>query len=157
MRRTPRRAERGQSAVELALLLPVLAAMVFGIVDLGRAFYFNSALANAAREGARYCAIFDTIPPGQKLDANRTTATKMRINQELGQATLTANDLVSGMGTVKTSQVTCDNPASLEPVLVRLNADFRLVTPLSVLTGQFSGSLSGTTLPIQVSATMMKW
>ena len=44
----------GQAMAEFALVLPLFAAMVLGILDLGRAVWANSALANATREGARY-------------------------------------------------------------------------------------------------------
>ncbi|MGQ9682456.1 MAG: TadE/TadG family type IV pilus assembly protein [Anaerolineae bacterium] len=48
------RRNRGQSAVELALVLPLLLLLLLGTVDLGRAFGVWMALSNAAREGARY-------------------------------------------------------------------------------------------------------
>lgn len=43
--------ERGVAVVELALVLPVLAVVVFGTIDLGRIFRLQSRLASAAREG----------------------------------------------------------------------------------------------------------
>jgi Flp pilus assembly protein TadG len=47
------RSERGQSLVELALVLPLLLLLFGGIVDLGRVFYTYIGLTNATREGAR--------------------------------------------------------------------------------------------------------
>lgn len=44
----------GQSMVEIALLLPVLLMLVLGALDLGRAFYYASAVANATRVGGQY-------------------------------------------------------------------------------------------------------
>ncbi len=35
------------------MLLPVLAFLTFGLLDFGRAYYFQVAVTNAAREGAR--------------------------------------------------------------------------------------------------------
>lgn len=49
--------ERGQSMVELALALPILVLVIFGLVDLGRAVYINNSLAEAARDGARYGSV----------------------------------------------------------------------------------------------------
>ena len=46
--------EHGQAMTEFALILPVLLLMAVGIFEFGRAFYTYSAIANAAREGARY-------------------------------------------------------------------------------------------------------
>ncbi len=52
-----RRSEnRGQAAAELAILLPVLALIVLGALDLGRVFSVWLTLSNATREGARYVA-----------------------------------------------------------------------------------------------------
>ena len=45
---------RGQSLVELALTLPLLFLILFGVVDLGRLFTAYVTIANASREGARY-------------------------------------------------------------------------------------------------------
>jgi Flp pilus assembly protein TadG len=50
--------ERGSSLTELALILPVLALMVMGIVDLGRAFHDYVVITNASRVGARYASRF---------------------------------------------------------------------------------------------------
>ena len=46
----------GQSLVEVALALPLLLMTVLGVVDAGRAFYYTSALANAAQVGAAYAS-----------------------------------------------------------------------------------------------------
>lgn len=47
------RSRRGQSLVEMAMVLPVLTLLTFGLVDFGRAYYFQVSITNAAREGAR--------------------------------------------------------------------------------------------------------
>lgn len=49
--------ERGAAAVEFALVVPILIALVLGIADFGRAYMLESTLYTAAREGARYGAI----------------------------------------------------------------------------------------------------
>jgi Flp pilus assembly protein TadG len=45
--------ERGAAAVEFALLLPLLVAMLMGMIDFGMAVNAQAIIANAAREGAR--------------------------------------------------------------------------------------------------------
>jgi Flp pilus assembly protein TadG len=50
------RADRGQSMVELALVLPICLWLLLGIIDFGRIYFFHVAATNAAREGARYWA-----------------------------------------------------------------------------------------------------
>jgi len=48
---------RGQTLVETALVLPLFVSVVFGIIVLGIAAFYQQQLTNAAREGARYASI----------------------------------------------------------------------------------------------------
>jgi Flp pilus assembly protein TadG len=48
--------QSGQSLVELALALPVLLLILLGLADFGRAFYYTTTIANAARAGAEFGA-----------------------------------------------------------------------------------------------------
>jgi hypothetical protein len=75
---TPRRAgrsrERGQALLEFALILPIFVVAILGLIDVGRAIWANNAVANAAREAARYAAVHGGSqtnpcpvgPPGEK-------------------------------------------------------------------------------------------
>jgi Flp pilus assembly protein TadG len=47
----------GAAAVELALILPILVLLLFGIFEFGRAYNTQISLSGAAREGARVMAI----------------------------------------------------------------------------------------------------
>lgn len=49
--------EKGASAVEFALILPILIILVFGIVQFGIAFNNYITITHAAREGARIAAV----------------------------------------------------------------------------------------------------
>ncbi|HET6701997.1 MAG TPA: TadE family protein [Gemmatimonadaceae bacterium] len=51
------RNEEGAAVVEFALVMPILALIIFGIIDFGRAFYTVNNIISAVREGARYGAI----------------------------------------------------------------------------------------------------
>jgi Flp pilus assembly protein TadG len=51
-----RRAERGQNILETAILLVPLLLLLFGALDVGRAFNHYIIITNAAREGARLAA-----------------------------------------------------------------------------------------------------
>ena len=53
--------ERGASAVEFALLLPVLMLVLFGTIEFGMVMYSREVLTNASREGAR-AGIVQQIP-----------------------------------------------------------------------------------------------
>jgi Flp pilus assembly protein TadG len=48
--------DRGNVAVEAALVLPFLLALLMGIVEFGRVLYFQQVLTNAARESSRASA-----------------------------------------------------------------------------------------------------
>lgn len=50
--------ERGSTAIEFALILPILATLVFGAIDFGRMLWFKEVLVNAARVGARQGTLF---------------------------------------------------------------------------------------------------
>ena len=49
--------DRGQDLVEFGLALPLLALLLFGIVESGLLYFSLNTITNAAREGARYGAI----------------------------------------------------------------------------------------------------
>src|SRR5262245_3381406 len=50
---TARRGHRGIAAVEMALLLPLLFTLVFGMIEYGSLFWRSQQVATAARNGAR--------------------------------------------------------------------------------------------------------
>lgn len=52
-----RSGERGAAAVELALVLPILLMLIFGIIQFGRGYNAKITLTSAAREGARSVAL----------------------------------------------------------------------------------------------------
>lgn len=56
MTRRTRRSERGASAVEFAIVAPLLFLLLFGIIEFARAISVYTAVSTAAREGARYGA-----------------------------------------------------------------------------------------------------
>ena len=51
------REERGATAVEFAMILPLLLVLVLGIAEFGRAFQVSGTLSAAAREGVRVMAL----------------------------------------------------------------------------------------------------
>ena len=54
-----RSTQRGQAVIELALTLPLLLVVVFGIIDFGFMFQRYESVTNAAREGARLGVLAD--------------------------------------------------------------------------------------------------
>lgn len=51
--------ERGAAAAEMALVAPLLIALLFGSVELGRYFHNEHLVAKAVRDGARFAARHD--------------------------------------------------------------------------------------------------
>jgi Flp pilus assembly protein TadG len=92
MKAGKRSRSRGQSLVEFALISPVLLLLLVGVLDLGRAFYIQTALQNAAREGTRYGSVHPTwVVASDQADPNNLT---YRINTEAG-ATVPASALTT--------------------------------------------------------------
>lgn len=58
-----RRSEQGQTAVEFALMIPVLLLFVLGIFQVGASYFNQEALATSARDGARAGAIHTGSTP----------------------------------------------------------------------------------------------
>jgi Flp pilus assembly protein TadG len=52
--------DRGAALVEFALVFPILAMLLFGVISAGMAWNQNLALAQAARVGGRYAATLPT-------------------------------------------------------------------------------------------------
>ncbi len=89
----------GQSLVEFALLLPILALIIFGVLELGRAFFAFIAITNAAREGARVY----TFSPDVTTLANIITA----VNYEIGSSPLVSTSNIASI------QVRCGSAYTL--------------------------------------------
>jgi Flp pilus assembly protein TadG len=62
IRRSVRRARRSAiAAVELAILLPLLAFLTLVAIDWAQVFYYSQTIENCARNGAiRYCDVFNS-------------------------------------------------------------------------------------------------
>ena len=55
------KSEKGTSLVEFALILPILALVLFGVIDFGKAFNYWNDETHLAAEGARW-AVVDSNP-----------------------------------------------------------------------------------------------
>jgi Flp pilus assembly protein TadG len=70
------RSERGQSTTEFALVLPILALLLFGIIQFGITFNHYVTLTDATRAGARKAAVGRQVadPVGTAVQAVRDSA-----------------------------------------------------------------------------------
>lgn len=63
MKRSGSRKRRGFEMIEFAMCTPMLIAMCFGIIEMGRAFQVAQILTAAAREGARLGMLYNVVKP----------------------------------------------------------------------------------------------
>lgn len=119
---------RGQSLVEFALALPILLLLIFGLVDLGRAVYINNALAEAARDGARY----GSVQARAYSDATRNGV------EDWVRARLDAipNPTISAECTAGNATFGC---TVNDILVVTVRSDFQMITPVI---GQILGPMS---------------
>ncbi len=75
---TGRTRTKGNSLIELALILPILLLLLWGVVDFGRAILFNNILVNMSREGANL-ASRTTQNPQFIIDAINHTAAPLEM------------------------------------------------------------------------------
>jgi len=139
--RLTRAGEAGQSLVEFALILPVLVLIVMGIVDLGRIFHTYEALANAAREGARYCAL-NPNASATNLRNRITGSGSGELDGKIAVATIAVNG---------TAGAACPAASSGADVTVTLTTNFSPLTPVIRAFG------AGGTIPVITSSTMVMW
>jgi Flp pilus assembly protein TadG len=116
--------QAGAAAVELALVLPILLLLVFGIVDFGRAYNAKISLTQAAREGARVRALGG--------DAAATTT-----RAQLAAGFLPATSVSVGVGTACPA-----NPSATDVATVTATTTFSYITPIGALAGLATGPLN---------------
>ncbi len=63
------RRERGSAVVEFAVVLPLLLAILFGIIEYGWVFMVRQTLQTAAREGCRVAILSTSVAPYANVDA----------------------------------------------------------------------------------------
>ena len=90
---------RGQSAVEIALLLPILLLILFGIIIVGFMFYAHIQVSNAVREGARAGSVYWATHPINGLTLQDTVRKAIYDNK----GTVTPSDDVSALGFLPTT------------------------------------------------------
>jgi Flp pilus assembly protein TadG len=97
---SPAEGRRGTSAVELALLLPLLLVMLLGAIDFCRLFYAYTTITNCARNGALWLSdplANGTVTPSQSPYATYQAAA-LADAQGLDPA-LTTSNITSSSGT----------------------------------------------------------
>ena len=118
------RLDGGAAAVEMALVLPLLLLVLFGIIDFGRGFNAQMQVTQAAREAVRVKAL------GQNDAAARARVTAA--TGGLGTPAPTTT-----FGTVAGTMANCVTGDNTNNVSARVSYSFKFVTPLGPLAAFF--------------------
>ena len=157
---SPLRRKRAQALAEMAVMVPFLIIGMMGMLDLGRAFYYQISITNAVREGARYavqpyylglnpsCATIPPAPnPGSNCVSPGDDAITTHVQNELAGSNITipASDIhvLPDQGT--RSGYFTQGTLSQYPITVSASFKFNFITPII-------GSLIGNPLTINTSA-----
>jgi Flp pilus assembly protein TadG len=84
---TGRRREGGQATVEVALLLPLVATMLLGVVQLGLVVRDQVLVTHAAREAARAAAVEPTLDAAREGAEAAARLQPDRLDVDLGGST----------------------------------------------------------------------
>lgn len=115
------RDDRGAAAVEMALIMPVLLLLIFGMIDFGRMLNAQITLTQAAREGARAQA--SGLAPGPRV---------LEASQGLKGVQVTAGPACAA------------GAAATDSATVTTTYDFEFVTPVAALAALFGSGMNGT-------------
>jgi Flp pilus assembly protein TadG len=114
---------RGQSAVELALVTPILVVLLVVAADFGRVFYTSIAVNNAARAGAQYGSeSIVTAADSAGITAAAKTDGWSSLNVTAGQCTCETSTIVAACATSY-----CTNNPSATYVTVTVTAPFTTI------------------------------
>ncbi len=128
--------ETGQSMLEFALTLPIVLALIFGIIEFSRFMFFYSTVATASREAARFGATVegDLYGSPRYIDCEGIKSEAVRVGRLVG---VTAADVEifydqgpSDSGPYPACPVDPDYIILGDRVVVRVNATFK---PLGVI------------------------
>ena len=131
------RGDEGAALVEFALILPFLAVVAFGTIDLGRSYELKNAVTNMAREGA-FVAMSNPCPPTAAITAAR--------NENPDLADEVDVKIVEGTST-SGSTITCDPNSQYTDLTVVVTTKMQVITPLV-------GAIVGNEVTITGSATV---
>lgn len=126
--------EKGQALVEFAFLVPIFLILVFAIVDFGMGFHAWISITNGAREGARLGAV---LAPEQDIEDRVYEAVNLP-NESTNMSVVVTN--AEGQ------------PG--ESVVVEVDYEYEMITPLAGLVQFFSGDSLGDSLSLSSTADM---
>lgn len=105
-----KRNQRGASAVEFALLVPIVMLLLFGTITTGIVYSDHLGVTNAVREGARYGAVADATNPSTW--ANSVQARVKQVYFNASGNPLTDNEICAKLITSSGSVLASDGGSS---------------------------------------------
>jgi Flp pilus assembly protein TadG len=148
IQRRRKNGEKGQALAEFALLIPIFLMLMFAIVDFGMGFYSWITVTNSAREGARVGAVHAPLNV-----ASSPCFGKASLQQCIEDRVLETAGLAD-QATKMTVTITNAQGQSGESVVVKVDYDYDLITPLAGLVNFISGDTIGPTLNLSSTADM---
>lgn len=124
--------QKGQSLVELALILPIIVLLLFGTVEFGRVFYSYITVTSAVREGVRQAAVGKT-----------DDEIKERIRDAVTLAEIDTRLQIVSISPVESARTTG------VPVTIEIRYNMPLVTPII-------GDFLPNPVPLSATATMRR-
>ena len=117
--------ESGATAVEFVLILPLLLALIIGLIDFGRMGFVQVSVTAASREGARYSSLYSSGLTNTQLlnDFVQTSAPAAARVAQLDSA-----------GTLSVSVTQCSAAQSSENTSVIVSSNFKWLLPVGLLT-----------------------
>ncbi len=122
------RKSRGAAAVELAMVLPILCILLFGIISYGYMLAFRQAVSQSVAEAARAAA----VTPISTSNADRQTAAQNAVNEGLSSYGVSCSGGNLLKGGVAVGTCTISNPQTCSPTgstaaakCVKVSLDYR--------------------------------
>lgn len=134
------RARRGQALVEFALVLPLLAVLLFAIIEFARVWNAKQLLTDATREGARLAVVGDASPKSEEQIEARIREIVARGGFDASEDVL---DIVwtgfdGASGTITTVEATLPFAWKVLPGLVRILTFGSVALPPSLTLHSFA-------------------
>ena len=76
--------QRGATAVEFAVVVPIVLMILFGIIEYGRYFFVRNIMDSAAREAARYAVVNSTAATAANVQSVANTRMQPIMNSFVG-------------------------------------------------------------------------
>lgn len=156
----PRKSERGQAFLELAVSLMFLLILFTVLVDLGWAFYEMIAMRDAAQEAAAYGSM---CPPNITNDVNAVTKIKTRLKETAGSPLNLDKIVVDPSNptndTIVVKVINPSNPAETNPAPVKGNSVYVEFSYTHKIIVPLVSTFIGTTeypLKVNVSDTILR-